>query len=105
MTGQRKQHWQRLHGVFRACFYDERGNKLHPAGAAVLANLRDMVGYERSPFNSDPLRMAYTVGQQDVVKHIIQMLELTDDQIARLDGTAQTETELEDFGLDERPFN
>lgn len=104
MTGQRKQHWQRLSGVFKACFSDGKG-RLHPAGASVLANLRDMVSLERSPFNSDPLRMAYQVGQQDVVKHIIQMIELTDEQIARLDQTVQTEMETEDFGYNGQHFN
>jgi hypothetical protein len=98
LSGGRKQHWQRLRGVYRACLCDERG-KVTPAGAQILANLRDMSHFERSPFSSDPLRMAHTVGMQDIVKHIIQIINLTDEQIARLDQSVQSENQLEVLGL------
>lgn len=101
----RKGHWKRLSGCFRAVFLDDRRQTLHPAGAAVLANLRDMVNFERSPFNADALRMAYQVGQQDVVKHIIQMIELTDEQVARLDAVVQSETQQELYGANGSNFN
>jgi hypothetical protein len=101
----RKDHWQRLSGVYRACFCDGREKRLHKAGAEVLANLRDLVSYERSPFTSDALRMAYNVGQQDVVKHILQIMELTDEQIARLDSVALTETTMELYGSNGSNFN
>lgn len=106
MSGNRKQHWQRLRGIYRACFFDDKGQKLSPAGAAVIANLRDMSGFERSAKRADPHDTYYALGQQEVVKHILQIMNLTDEQIARLDQSVTSETELEVLGLsDDRHFN
>ena len=103
--GSRKEHWERLRGVFRACFCDGRTGQLHPAGAAVLQNLRDMCAFEKSAKRNDPHDTYYALGQQDVVKHIIQMIELNDEQLARLDEVVRSENQMEAFGLNDDNFN
>ncbi len=100
----RKQHWLRLRGVFRACFYDQSQRKLSPAGAEPPAPPRHPLTAPRSAFSTDALRMAYQVGQHDVLRHIMQILELDDEKIARLDQVALIESATEGFGSDGQSF-
>jgi hypothetical protein len=77
---------KRLRDVFRASFCGT-GGEIHQAGREVLVNLRAMSGYGSSPFRADPVSMAYAVGQQDVVRHILMMLNIPDEEIYRLTNT------------------
>lgn len=74
---------KRLRDVYRASFAGTGGG-IHQAGIEVLANLKAMSGYGSSPFRADPVSMAYQVGQQDVVRHILMMLNIPDAEIYRL---------------------
>lgn len=78
---------KRLRDVYRSTFAGTGGD-LHQAGREVLANLKQMTNYGQSPFSSDPVTMAYRVGQQDVVRHILMMLNIPDAEIYRLTQTA-----------------
>ena len=89
MTDQ-AEHFKRLRNVYRSVFMGRDGQP-HPAGAEVLANLRQMTKFGSSPFASDPLSMAYTVGLQDVFRHIQQMLNISDADIYRLTATRNDE--------------
>lgn len=80
-------HIKRLRDVFRASFCGT-GGELHQAGREVLANLKEMTNYGKSPFTPDAVSMAYRVGQQDVVRHILMMLNIPDEEIYRLTATA-----------------
>jgi hypothetical protein len=77
---------KRLRDVFRSSFCGT-GGEVHQAGREVLANLKAMTGYGSSPFRPDPVSMAYAVGQQDVVRHILMMLNIPDEEIYRLTNT------------------
>lgn len=70
--------------VFRACFCNSDGS-LHPAGREAIAFLKQTANYGGSPFSSDALVMAHNVGQQDVVKHILRWLSITELEAHQLD--------------------
>lgn len=89
--GSRVGHWRRLRSIYRAVFLNDAQTSYSHAGAMVIANLRELSNFDRSAFTPDPYRMAHNVGKQDVVKHILQMINLTDEEIARLDATAAQE--------------
>lgn len=91
-------HIKRVRDVFRSCFCGTQGGDPHQAGREVLANLKSMTSYGSSPFSSDAVTMAYRVGQQDVVRHILMMLNIPDSEIYRLTNTVNN---MEDsFGND-----
>lgn len=75
--------YQKLRGVYRACFYGADGNA-HPAGVQVLRDLRTLTTYGSSPFRNDLASMAYEVGKQDVMRHLLKMLDISDAEIGRL---------------------
>lgn len=80
------EHFKRLRGVYRSALCGPNGD-LHPAGKEVIANLRDMTKFGQSPFSSDAVTMAYRVGQQDVFRHFMSMLNISDAEIYRLTNT------------------
>jgi hypothetical protein len=83
MSGGAADHFKRLRGLYRSCFCGDDG-EVHRAGREVIENLRQMTKYGSSPFSTDPVRMAYQVGQQDVMLHLMKMLNITDAEIHRL---------------------
>jgi hypothetical protein len=83
-------HFKRLRDVFRATYCGRDGD-FHPAGKEVIQNLRVMTGYGSSPFRPDPVSMAYQVGMQDVFRHIMQMLNISDADIYRMTATQPEE--------------
>jgi hypothetical protein len=84
------EHFKRLRNVYRSVFVGQNGQP-HPAGKEVLANLREMTKFGSSPFSTDAAQMAYTVGMQDVFRHIQQLLNLSDADIYRLTATPPQE--------------
>ena len=88
MSRDAAEHFKRLRGVYRAAFCQPNSDKLSPAGKEVIANLKALCSFGTSPFRPDPVTMAYTVGQQDVVRHILMTLNMPDEEIYRL--TAST---------------
>lgn len=78
---------KRRRDVFRSTFCGT-GGEVHQAGREVLINLKQMTGYGQSPYRADPISMAYQVGMQDVVRHILQTLNISDDEIYRLTATS-----------------
>lgn len=98
MSDQPAAHIKRMRDMFRSCFCGPQGGDLHAAGREVMANLKQMTSYGQSPFSSDTTTMAYRVGQQDVVRHILMMLNIPDSEIYRLTNTVNN---MEDaFGND-----
>lgn len=87
MRNDRAEHFKRLRGVYRSAFCNEKTDTISPAGKEVLANLKQLSGYGQSPYRSDPVAMAYAVGQQDVVRHIFMLLNMPDEEIYRLTAT------------------
>jgi hypothetical protein len=85
-------HFKGLRDRYRSTFCGADGD-LHPAGKAVIANLRELTKYGSSPFSTDAGRMAYTVGMQDVFLHIQQMLNISDADIYRLTRTPPQQEE------------
>ena len=85
-------HFKALRDKYRAVFCDGKGG-FHPAGNAVLADLRRMTKYGSSPFVPDPISMAYHVGMQDVFRHIQMVMNLSDADIYRLTATPQQQEE------------
>lgn len=93
LTPQAK-HFSRLRSSFRNCFCGTAGSQsLHVSGKEVLANLKEFAAYDQSAFTGDPYQTAYNNGRQDVVKHILSILNLPDDVIASIGRTHQTEEE------------
>lgn len=65
--------------AYRACFFGDDG-ELHPAGRAVLADLRQKCGF----FNpchtpGDPYTTAYKDGRKELFKRVLAMLTLDQD--------------------------
>lgn len=89
MADDAAKHAKRLRDVYRSTFMGTGGG-IHPAGNEVLANLKAMTDYGRSPFRADPVAMAYQVGMQDVVRHIFMMLNISDAEIYRLTSVVNT---------------
>lgn len=86
------EHFKHLRDIYRSTFCGDDGDQ-HQAGSEVIANLKAVASYGQSPFRSDPVSMAYQVGMQDVVRHILMMLNISDAEIYRLTQAAQHEIE------------
>lgn len=87
MSDDAAKHAKRLRDIYRATFAGTGGD-IHVAGREVLTNLKQMSGYGSSPYRPDPIAMAYQVGMQDVVRHMLMMLNITDAEIYRLTATS-----------------
>lgn len=93
-------HFKGLRNAYRGTFCSDKGGDLHPLGKQVIDNLRQLTKHGQSPFNSDPVAMAYAVGQQDVFRHVMQMLNITDADIYRLTASQRANGEEGLFGND-----
>lgn len=93
------EHFKQLRNRYRATFCGDDG-KIHPAGEVVIDNLRQMTKHGQSPFSTDPATMAYQVGQQDVFRHLMQMLNISDAEIHRLTASMRSNVEEGEFGSD-----
>jgi hypothetical protein len=93
-------HFKHLRNRYRAVFCGDDG-KISPAGEVVIDNLRQMTKHGTTPFSSDPVQMAYNVGQQDIFRHLMQMLNISDAEIHRLTASMRPNVDEEGaFGSD-----
>lgn len=55
-----------------------------PAGEFLLASLLDFSGFYKQSFSSDPYQTAFNEGKRAVALHIIQMLDLKEEDLRNL---------------------
>lgn len=55
-----------------------------PAGEFLLASLLDFSGFYKQSFSSDPYQTAFNEGKRAVALHIIQLLDLKEEDLRNL---------------------
>jgi hypothetical protein len=68
-----------------------------PAGEYLLASLLDFSGFYRQSFSSDPYQTAFNEGKRSVALHLIQFLDLKEEDLRNLVRGYRTEMSTE-FG-------
>lgn len=55
-----------------------------PEGEFLLASLLDFTGFYKQSFSSDPYQTAFNEGKRSVALHIIQMLDIKEEDMRNL---------------------
>lgn len=55
-----------------------------PAGEFLLASLLDLTGFYKQSFNENPYQTAFNEGKRSIALHIVQMLDLKEEDLRNL---------------------